>query len=146
MSMKVLAFVFMASMVAFVWGDNEKYAIAAKDSVPVFKNDIHVPGETPLFIIGKQDRPLVISTGGKTYEIQKNDLIGWVDKEAVSVSSAKTMVFDTANVLGYLDNPTTLYILDANNPTGQSIKLERSFAVEILENVDRETVERQVAR
>jgi hypothetical protein len=144
--MKVAAFIFMASMATFVWGDNEKYAAAAKDSVPVFKNENHAASESPLFIIGKQDRPLIIATGSRTYQIQKNDLIGWVDKEAVSVSSAKTMVFDTANVLGYLDNPTTLYILDAENPNGQSIKLERSFANEILENVDRETVERQVMK
>ena len=129
MHIKMLAFVFVVSMITFVWGDNEKYVVAAKDSVPVFKNENHAVGETPLFIIGKQDRSLIIATGGKGYEIQKNDVTGWVDKEAVSVSSAKTMVFDTANVLGYLDNPTTLYILDANNPTGQSIKLERSFCL-----------------
>ena len=146
MYLKAVAFVVMASMATFAWGDNEKYAAAAKDSVSVFKNENHVPGETPLFIIGRQDRPLIIATGLRTYQIQKNDLTGWVDKEAVSVSSAKTMVFDTANVLGYLDNPTTLYILDAENPNGQSIKLERSFAYEMRENVDRETVERQVMK
>jgi hypothetical protein len=146
MPVKLLVLVFMVSMISFVWGDNEKYVIAAKDSIPVFKNENHAANETPLFIIGRQDRPLIIATGGKSYEIQKNDVTGWVDKEAVSVSSAKTMVFDTANVLGYLDNPTTLYILDANNPNGQSIKLERSFAYEILENVDRETVERQITK
>lgn len=146
MRVKMLAFVFAVSMISFVWGDNEKYAIAAKDSIPVFKNESRASGEAPLFIIGRQDRPLIIATGAKSYEIQKSDATGWVDKEAVSVSSAKTMVFDTANVLGYLDNPTTLYILDANNPNGQSIKLERSFAYEILANVDRETVERQVTK
>ncbi len=146
MQKKIAAFIFVASMISFVPADNEKYAVANQDTVAVFKNENHVTSETPLFTIGRQDRPLIIATGNKSYEIQKNNLIGWVEKELVAVSSGKTFVFDTANVLGYLDNPTAIYIIDANNPTAQPIKLDRSFAIEIQENVDKETVERQVAR
>lgn len=142
----IVALIFIASITNFVLGDNEKYAIANQDTVAVFKNENHLAGEAPLFTFGRQDRPLIIAAGSKTYEIQKNNLVGWVDKELVAVSFGKTMVFDTANVMGYLDNPPAIYIIDANNPAAQPIKLERSFAIEIQENVDRETVEREAAR
>jgi hypothetical protein len=143
---EIAVLIFIASVTSFVLGDNEKYAVANQDTVAVFKNENHLAGETPLFTISRQDRPLIIAAGSKTYEIQKNNLVGWVEKELVAVSFGKTMVFDTANVMGYLDNPTAIYIIDANNPAAEPIKLERSFAIEIQENVDRETVERQVAK
>jgi hypothetical protein len=52
-------------------------------------------------------------------------------------------VFDDAEVIGYLDNPTPVYIIDADNPNADPIKLDRSFADALRENVDRETIERQ---
>lgn len=56
--------------------------------------------------------------------------------------TGKRYQFEDAEVLGYLDNPTPVYIIDSDNINGDPIKLDRSFAEEIKENVDRETLER----
>ena len=70
---------------------------------------------------------------------------GWIEKRlVVTTSKSKTFVFDDAEVIGYLDNPTPVYIIDADNPNADPIKLDRSFADALRENVDKETVERQV--
>jgi len=52
-------------------------------------------------------------------------------------------VFDNAEVIGYLDNPTPVYIIDSDDPNADPINLDRSFKDALRENVDKETVERQ---
>jgi hypothetical protein len=52
-------------------------------------------------------------------------------------------VFDNADVIGYLDNPTPVYIIDAEDPNSDPINLTRSFKDALRVNVDQETIERQ---
>jgi hypothetical protein len=52
-------------------------------------------------------------------------------------------VFDEAEVQGWLDNPQAVYILDMTDPNFKPIKLDKSFADDIEENVDREQSEEQ---
>jgi hypothetical protein len=62
----------------------------------------------------------------------------------VQIGKSKTFVFDNAEVVGYLDNPTPVYILDSDDPNAERIYLDRSFKDALRDNVDKETVERQV--
>ena len=62
----------------------------------------------------------------------------------MAVGKSKTFVFDNAEVIGYLDNPTPVYIIDIDDPNADPINLDRSFKDALRENVDKETVERQV--
>jgi hypothetical protein len=55
------------------------------------------------------------------------------------------MVFEGADVIGYLDNPTPVFIMDIDDPNADPITLDRSFKDALKVNVDRETMER-VAR
>jgi hypothetical protein len=55
-------------------------------------------------------------------------------------------VFDNAEVVGYLDNPTPVYILDSDDPNAERIYLDRSFKEALLDNVDQETTGRQASK
>jgi hypothetical protein len=126
--------------------DEAKYVTPTSDNVGVYKNEIREVYEKPIFTVGTKDRLLIVATGRNHYKIQNAEgETGWIEKRfVVTTGRSKTFVFDDAEVIGYLDNPTPVYIIDADNPNADPIKLDRSFADALRENVDRETVERQV--
>jgi len=130
---------------AFAQKDAKKYVTPTKEDVGAFKNEVRELYEKPLFTVGSNDRLLILETGKQSYKIQKGDGgTGWVEKRlVVTTGKSKSFVFDDAEVIGYLDNPTPVYIIDADNPNADPIKLDRSFADALRENVDRETIERQ---
>jgi hypothetical protein len=143
--MAIFVLAVLASLVFAQKGGNEKYVTPTGNDVGVFKNETRELYEKPMFSVGSSDRLLIISSGRNHYKIQKADgETGWVEKRlVVTTGKSKTFVFDDAEVIGYLDNPTPVYIIDADNPNADPIKLDRSFADALRENVDRETVERQ---
>jgi hypothetical protein len=147
MRLKFVAFFVLsvAAGIAFGQKNAEKYVTPTANDVGIFKNEVRELYEKPLFSAGTNDRLLVLSSGRTSYKVQKGDgEIGWVEKRmVVATGKSKTFVFDDAEVIGYLDNPTPVYIIDADNPNADPIKLDRSFAEALRENVDRETVERQ---
>lgn len=70
---------------------------------------------------------------------------GWVDNsslEKVKVSGGGAHNLKDVEVVGWLDNPSAVYILDNTNPDLNALPLDRSFAGEIVEKRDREEVER----
>ncbi len=142
----LMAFVLTVALgVVFAQKNAEKYVTPTSNDVGVFKNEIRELYEKPQFNVGTNDRLLILSSGRNHYKVQKNDgETGWIEKRlVVATGKSKTFVFDDAEVIGYLDNPTPVYIIDADNPNADPIKLDRSFAEALRENVDRETVERQ---
>ncbi|MDD5673471.1 MAG: hypothetical protein PHC61_04870 [Chitinivibrionales bacterium] len=130
--------------IAVMAQDKEKYVQPTKDGVGIFKNEIRELYETPLFNVGTNDRLLVIESKSKAYKIKLGDKTGWVEKRLVASSGKnKTFVMSDQEVIGYLDNPTPVYIMEGMGPNEDPIKLERSFSDALKENVDKETVERQ---
>lgn len=70
---------------------------------------------------------------------------GWVDNksiEIVKVGSGSKFNLKEQEVLGWLDNPSAVYILDNSNPDLNALPIDRSFNDEIVEKRDREEVER----
>ncbi len=62
----------------------------------------------------------------------------------MTVLGAKTFSFENTDVLGYLDNPTPVYIIDVDDPNAEKITLDRSFKDALRDNVDKFTLEREV--
>jgi len=111
----------------------------------VYQNEIRKPYENPIGSVNMADRLQVIEEKRNHYKVKGPGVTGWIEKQLVASAAkgSKTYLFDDAEVLGYLDNPTPVYIIDADDKDRDPIKLERSFAEALRENVDRETVERQ---
>jgi hypothetical protein len=147
MRLKVFTFfcvVLMTSLV-FAQKDNQKYVTPTKEDVGVYKNQVRELYEKPLFTVGKNDKLVILETSKQNYKIQKSTgESGWIEKRLViTTGRSRTFVFDDADVIGYLDNPTPVYIIDADNPNADPIKLDRSFADALRDNTDKETIERQ---
>ena len=140
----ILFIVFMA--VTALWAaEAKKYVQPKEGNVGVYKNQIRDVYEQPVFKVGTDDRLLIIDTKGDHYKVQNAEgQNGWVEKRlVVSIGKSKTFVFDKADVVGYLDNPTPVYILDSDDPNAERIYLDRSFKEALRDNVDKETMERQ---
>jgi hypothetical protein len=126
--------------------DTKKYVQPKENNVGVYKNQIREVYEQPVFKVGPDDRLLIVDSKGDHYKIQSAEgQTGWIEKRlVVTIGKSKTFVFDKAEVVGYLDNPTPVYILDSDDPNAERIYLDRSFKDALRDNVDKETVERQV--
>jgi hypothetical protein len=134
--------------IASAWGisPQERYVIPLRNDVAVFAHNPVNNGEQPVFTTGTGDWLMVLESRGDVYKVSDmKGNIGWIEKASVKLTaSSETITFGDASVLAYLDNPTPVYILDASNPLDKSILLERSFAQELRDNVDRMTIERIV--
>jgi hypothetical protein len=141
---RILLVVLMASTALWAAEGVQKFVKPITNNVPVYKDKSHAATETPLFSIGTDDRLLIVSTAGDLYEVQNATGTGWVDKKLmVIIGTKKSFSFDNAEVLGYIDNPTPIYIIDQDDPNSEKITLDRSFKDALRDNVDKMTLERE---
>jgi hypothetical protein len=128
--------------------DTKKYVQPKESNVGVYKNQVRQVYEKPVFNVGADDRLLILDSKGDYYRVQNVDgQNGWVEKRlVVSIGKSKTFVFDNAEVVGYLDNPTPVYILDSDDPNAERIYLDRSFKDALRDNTDKETTTRQALK
>ena len=123
---------------------NPKFVQPKKDNVGLYQNETRSVNETAVETVGLNDRLKVVKATRDHYKVTTDDgKSGWIEKRFVASASGKAFLFDDAEVIGYLDNPTPVYIIDADSKDATPIKLDRSFAEALRENIDRETVERQ---
>ncbi len=121
-----------------------KFVQPKKSNVGLYANEKRGVNENSIKSLGVEDRLKVLKTKRNHYHVQLADgTRGWVEKRLCASASGKSFMFDDAEVIGYLDSPTPVYIIDADSKDATPIKLDRSFAEALRENVDRETVERQ---
>jgi hypothetical protein len=142
---KILVVILMA-VIAVAAQDKQKYVQAKQGSVGVYKNQTREMYEEPIFKVSTSDRLQVLGSKGDFYQVKGPDgQKGWVEKRLViTIGKSKTFVFDNAEVMGYLDAPTPVYIIDSDDPNAERIYLDRSFKDALRDNVDKETIERQV--
>jgi hypothetical protein len=142
---KVLVVVIIAIMTVAA-GDNKKFVQPKEGTVGVYKNQTRQMYEEPVFKVGASDRLQVLGAKGDFYQVKNAEgQSGWVEKRLVqTIGKSKTFVFENAEVMGYLDAPTPVYIIDSDDPNAERIYLDRSFKDALRDNVDKETIERQV--
>lgn len=96
--------------------------------------------------IGTGDEITLLKQGkGRSLIKTSGSIKGWIDNstiEKVKISSGGSHNLRDVEVVGWLDNPSAVYILDNSNPDMNALPLDRNFANEIVEKKDREEVER----
>jgi hypothetical protein len=122
----------------------QKY-VTPKEETGLYKNETRQVYEEPIQTVGPNDRLTILDTKARHYKVKTAaGEEGWIEKRLVAATGkSKTFVFDNAEVIGYLDNPTPVYIIDTDDPNADPINLDRSFKDALRENVDKETIERQ---
>ncbi len=111
----------------------------------VFKNELSDPTEKSTEIGGDQDVTLLKKGKNRSMVRTQGGIRGWVDNDKLQilkVAGAGHHDLTNVEVVGWLDNPAAVYILDNTNPDLNALPLDRSFANEIVEPKDREQVER----
>ncbi|MCL2218310.1 MAG: hypothetical protein FWB94_00265 [Chitinispirillia bacterium] len=121
---------------------------AKKANTQIYANEVREAYESPIGSIGTNDVVTVLTVGRNHIKIRTNAGIeGFVEKRDLNKASAaaaknRAFAFEAAEVIGYLDNPTPVYIIDMDDPNADPISLDRSFKEALKENVDKETMER----
>ncbi len=146
MRLSIGALAIIACAVMAIGADKERWVTAKNGEVGVYASEIRQTYEKPIFSVSSTARMKVLSEGRDMLKVTANGQEGWIEKGKVATASSKagkTFTFEDADVVGYLDNPTPVYIIDAENQEKDPIKLERSFADALKDNTDQETVDRQ---
>ena len=146
MRLSKMIVVLALSATFFVLFAAEKFVTPTNDGTGIYKNQTREVYEEPIAKVGTTDRLTVLDKKGRHYKVKTPDgQVGWIESRlVVATGKSKTFVFDNADVIGYLDNPTPVYIIDTDDPNADPINLNRSFKDALRENVDKETVERQI--
>lgn len=96
--------------------------------------------------LGTGDEVTILKQGKARSMIKTSQSIkGWVDNstvEKVKITSGGSHNLKDVEVVGWLDNPSAVYILDNTNPDLNALPIDRNFNNEIVEKKDREEVER----
>jgi len=96
--------------------------------------------------IGTGDEVTILKQGKARSLVKTSGSIkGWVDNgtvEKVKITSGGAHNLKDVEVVGWLDNPSAVYILDNSNPDLNALPIDRNFNNEIVEKKDREEVER----
>ncbi|MGL1936984.1 MAG: hypothetical protein OCD01_18300 [Fibrobacterales bacterium] len=69
---------------------------------------------------------------------------GWVDKKAIvfeKLTGDKSMNFDQVDIMGWLDNPSAIFVLDDKSEETEGVDLNRNFKEYMKHTMDREQVE-----
>lgn len=96
--------------------------------------------------LGNGDEVTLLKQGKARSLVKTSGSIkGWVDNgtvEKVKITSGGAHNLKDVEVVGWLDNPSAVYILDNSNPDLNALPIDRNFNNEIIEKKDREEVER----
>ncbi len=142
---KTILLVILMFTASSIFAEKVKFVQPKKNNVGIYRNETRGVNESAIVSLKIEDRLKVLNEKRNHYQVKMADgTVGWVEKRLVAKASGKSFMFDDAEVIGYLDNPTPVYIIDADSKDATPIKLDRSFAEALRENVDKETVHRQV--
>jgi hypothetical protein len=121
---------------------------ARRANTAVYANEIREAFESAIGSIGTSDIVTISEVRRNHFRIRTaSGVEGFVEKKELNKASAaasknRAFAFEAAEVIGYLDNPTPVFILDMDDPNADPISLDRSFKDALKENVDKETMER----
>ncbi len=121
----------------------QTYVIPVREGVPGFESAREVGKATPQFILSTRDRLKEVRRERNSVLVrdpQQREF--WVHLKDVAQAPSRRFLFDGAQVSGYLDSPNPVFILDADDPTKDVIRIDRSFSDLLREHKDQDAFRR----
>ncbi|MEO6095075.1 MAG: hypothetical protein ABIW76_05165 [Fibrobacteria bacterium] len=145
---KTIAFLLLGfAAVAFAASKTETTTVTRIKSggAAIYKSEASDEGDK-IADIGTGDEVTILKQGKSRSLVKTSGSIkGWIDNgtvEKVKITSGGSHNLKDVEVVGWLDNPAAVYILDNTNPDLNALPIDRNFNNEIVEKKDREEVER----
>lgn len=114
-------------------------------SAAIYKSEASDEGDKIADLSNGDEVTLLKQSKARSLVKTNGNIKGWVDNgsiEKVKITSGGSHNLKDVEVVGWLDNPSAVYILDNSNPDVNALPLDRNFSSEIVEKKDREEVER----
>lgn len=129
------------------WCQKQLYAIPLQNEIPVYENDMRKVYEKPLFTVGQTQCCLIKKIEGDKIQIRNSEgKTGWVEKTLVKIiNQNRQFLYSPIAIVDRLDDPGFIWIGEGPDQIENPLILERSFADALRENVDRETIMRQIS-
>ena len=126
-------------------------AMAAPKSVKSKRGDIDLTktkgGSDVVCTAGFSDELRIVKDEGEYVLVKGSCGQGWVGKGAVEyVAKAegdKSRSREGVDVVGWLDNPSAVFVLDADAAEFDGVNIDRNFKEYLTHTMDRETMEMQ---
>jgi hypothetical protein len=115
----------------FVWDKEQRRDVAQNIFAAVIR-------------VGRDDRLQVMAVNGAMFQIRTSDgRHGWVEQRMVAdVGRVNRFEFEGNTITDYRNNPQMFSIFGDSDGRDGPFSLQRSFAANLRENVDRETIAR----
>jgi hypothetical protein len=147
--MKKIAAFLVFTLVAFAFSKDKTETTTVtrikSGGAAVYKTEQGDEGDK-VMDLGTGDEVTLLKQGkGRSLIKTPGSIKGWVDNstvEKVKITSGGAHNLKDVEVVGWLDNPSAVYILDNTNPDLNALPIDRNFNSEIVEKKDREEVER----
>jgi hypothetical protein len=117
-----------------------------EDQSPVYMNDKRALYEKPIFFLKAGDKVKVLADSSENAHIMTADgRTGYLERKKLSESGKTVLSMEEIKVIGWLDNPEPVYILDFDNGEYKPIRVSRDFVMDpdLMKNIDKETFERE---
>lgn len=141
--MKKALFLLLASLVAVSY--------AAPSKVKSKRGDIDLTkeqgGGSVVCTAGFNDEMTILKDGGDHVLVKGACGQGWVAKSqveyVVAAAGDKSMQLEGVDVVGWLDNPSAVFVLDNDISDFDGVTIDRDFKEYLQHTMDRETMEMQ---
>lgn len=126
----------------------EFFVLPKNDNVGVYRNELRKMYEEPVFLVSTGDVLIVMQSGKDHYFVKnRGDEKGWIEKqECVKAPRGAQLIIDTAIINTDWTSSGFIPIIVDPVADNEPIALDRSFKIELLVNLDNETLARQEVR
>ena len=141
--MKKVLLIALALMVSFSFAAGKKVKSKLGDVDLTKEKD----GGSVVCTAGFNDELTILKDGDTDVLVKGPCGQGWVQKSKIEyvaqAAGDKSMKLDQVDVVGWLDNPSAVFVLDADAAEFDGVNIDRDFKEYLQHTMDRETMEMQ---